>query len=70
MVQTITVDIINEKAIKLLQDLEALKLIKLRKSEPPHKSAINWALKYKGAMSKQPIQEVDQQLKSLRSEWE
>ena len=66
--RTITIDIINEKAIHLLQDLELLKLIRLRKEETGQKD-IDWG-QYKGAMSKQPISEVDQQLNELRNEWE
>lgn len=66
--RTVTIDIINEKAIHLLQDLELLKLIRLRKEKAGQKGT-DWG-KYKGAMSKQPISEVDQQLNELRSEWE
>ncbi|MEM9339268.1 MAG: hypothetical protein AAGA66_11105 [Bacteroidota bacterium] len=66
--RTITIDIINEKAIHLLQDLELLKLIRLRK-ENTSKERTDWG-KYKGAMSKQSISEVDQQLNELRNEWE
>lgn len=68
--RTITIDIINEKALNLLRDLESLKLIRLRKDSPGEKPAdMDWA-KYKGAMSKQPLKEIDQQLNELRSEWE
>lgn len=66
--KTITIDIINEKAIDLLQDLEVLKLIRLRKEKAGRKST-DWG-KYKGAMSKQSISELDQQLNELRNEWE
>lgn len=66
--RTITIDIINEKAIHLLQDLELLKLIRLRKEKAGQKNP-DWG-KYKGAMSKQPISEIDQQLNDLRNEWE
>jgi len=67
--QTITIDIINEKAINLLRDLELLKLIRLRKEKNNEDITINW-LNYKGAMSKQPKQQIDQQLNELRNEWE
>ena len=66
--KTITIDIINEKAIDLLQDLEVLKLIRLRKEKAGRKNT-DWG-KYKGAMSKQSISELDQQLNELRNEWE
>jgi len=69
MIQTITIDIINEKALILLQDLELLQLIRLRKeSQPIPKS--NWAFKYKGAMQKQTLIEIENQLINLRSAWE
>ncbi len=68
MIQTVTIDIMNEKAMKLLQDLEQLQLIRLRKEEntPLTKKNIN----YKGAMKKQNLEEVDDQLEKLRNGWE
>ena len=66
--RTIIIDIINEKAIHLLQDLELLKLIRLRKEKSGRKRT-DWG-KYKGAMSKQSISELDQQLNELRNEWQ
>jgi len=68
--QTVTIDIINDKAIKLLQDLELLKLIRVRKNKTQQPEAVNWIAKYKGAMQKQPLNEVDKQLNNLRSSWE
>lgn len=70
MIQTITIDIINDKAVRLLQDLELLQLIRLRKEKEQPATAENWAMKYKGAMQKQPLHEIDDQLKNLRNEWE
>lgn len=68
--RTITIDIINEKALNLLRELELLKLIRLRKDRPGEEpAAMDWT-KYKGAMSKQPLSEIDQQLNELRSEWD
>ncbi|WOK04371.1 hypothetical protein [Imperialibacter roseus] len=66
--RTITIDIINEKAISLLKDLELLKLIRVRKEKLVDKTT-NWA-KYKGAMTKQPLHDIDKQLDDLRDEWE
>lgn len=68
MIQTITIDIINDKVMRLLQDLELLQLIRFRKPELP--AAIDWAGRYKGAMTKQPITDIDAQLNQLRNEWE
>ncbi len=67
--QTLTIDIINDKAIKLLQDLESQHLIKLHtKSNAIEKE--NPIAKLKGAMTKQPIEEIEAQLKELRNSWE
>ncbi len=67
--KTITIDIINEKAIRLLQELELLQLIRLRDEKNSRKVAPDWG-KYKGAMTKQPISQVDQELNKLRDDWE
>ncbi|MBK8702634.1 MAG: hypothetical protein IPN33_02800 [Saprospiraceae bacterium] len=69
MIQTITIDIINEKAIRLLEDLELLQLIRLHRDHAESIDA-NLAARYKGAMSKQPLDEVDEQLNDLRNGWE
>ena len=68
--QTITIDIINSKAIRLLQDLELLQLIRMRKEKPQSPATTNWAKKYKGAMTKQTLTNVDNQLNELRNGWE
>ncbi|MCE7065698.1 hypothetical protein [Dyadobacter sp. CY326] len=72
MRHTITVDIINDKAINLLMDMERLELITLRKAWDTPLSSNNRSevLKYKGGMSKQSIQQVDKQLDELRGGWE
>jgi hypothetical protein len=68
---TVTIDILNEKALNLLRDLELLKLIRFRKEGEGSKiNGINLVAKYKGAMTRQPLNEIDQQLKDLRNEWE
>ncbi len=68
--QTITIDIINEKAVKLIQDMELRKLIRVRKEKSQKEELINWASKYKGAMQKHRLNEVDDELNDLRSSWE
>ena len=67
--RTITIDIINEKVLNLLRDLELLKLIRLHKDKSEVKPKTNW-LNYKGTMSKQSLDNVNQQLNELRNEWE
>jgi len=69
--RTITLDILNEKALSLLKDLELLKVIRLRKDSATSNASGNDLIsKYKGAMQKQPISDVDDQLNSIRNEWE
>ena len=66
--QTITIDIINDKALNLLKDMELLQLIRLREEHKINQSS--WASKYKGAIAKQVLVDVENQLKELRNEWE
>lgn len=63
--KTITIDILNEKAMTLLKELEKLKLIRFRteKIKPIKKGDL---LSYKGSMKKQPTSEIETQLKELR----
>ncbi len=68
-VQTITLDIINEKAFNLLKDLEQLHLIRLHKDTEPQDSKKPIA-NFKGKMTKQPVATIEQQLNELRNEWE
>ncbi len=65
--KNITIDIINDKALKLLQQLEDLHLIRVHRSKATN---TQWSTKYKGAMKKQSLAEIDAQLNSLRQEWE
>jgi len=66
--QTITIDIINNKALKLIKDLELLQLIRVRRQKSPQ-TVEKFAAKYKGSMSKQSVSDIENQLKTLRSEW-
>lgn len=69
--KTITIEILHEKAMDLLRDLESLKVIRLQQEKPELKNIVeDLALKYKGKMSKQPLAKVDKQLHDLRNEWE
>ncbi len=65
--QKVTVEILNNDVLKLLQDLEQLQLIRVQK---PVELANNWPANLKGAMTKQAISEIDKQLIDLRNEWE
>jgi len=69
IMRTITVDIINEKAFNLLKNLEVLQLIRLREDEKVTAQKNNLS-KFKGALKKQPIEDIELQLKELRNAWE
>jgi hypothetical protein len=68
--QTLTIDILNEKAVKLIQKMELMKLIRILKEKAYQEKTVNRAAKYKGAMQKQQLNEVDDQLNDLRKSWE
>ncbi|TDO20297.1 hypothetical protein [Pedobacter duraquae] len=67
---TLTIDVLNENALNLLKDLEMLKIIRVRKDN----SVVNadsekLIAKYKGAMTAQPLHEIEKQIDDLRNEW-
>ncbi|MEO5499797.1 MAG: hypothetical protein ABIR31_00015 [Ginsengibacter sp.] len=66
--ETITIEILNNKAIPLLKDLEHLQLIRM--CDKKTLSQVNWSEKYKGAMTKQSLSDIDNQLNELRNGWE
>jgi len=68
--KTVTVDIINDKAIRLLHDLESLQLIRVRRVKHFTNTKTNWQVSYKGAMQKQSMIDIDNQLNDLRNAWE
>lgn len=51
--ETVTIDILNDNAIKLLEDLELLQLIRMHREKTQSFASINRVAKYKGAMTKQ-----------------
>lgn len=67
--RTIKIDILNEKVLKILNELEKLELIKLH-SQKKSITKNNWIHKYKGAMSLHSNTEIEKQLKDLRNGWE
>lgn len=68
--RTIKIDILNEKAVNILRELELLDLIRLRRENLEEFSDDKERHKFKGAMTKQPLEEINQQLNKLRNEWE
>lgn len=67
--KTITIDILNTKVIKLLEDLELLHLIRLPKEKSANTISGNELIKIKGAMAKEELNELDKKLNELRNEW-
>jgi hypothetical protein len=67
MNRSLTIEIIDQDAVILLEGMEHLKLIKVFRDAP---KKVNWVKKYKGAMSRQPAEEIERQLDELRNAWE
>ena len=66
---TLTIEVLNEHALNLLKELEALKIIRIQEEKKVVKSNTeNLITKYKGAMTTQSIAEIDKQLYDLRKE--
>lgn len=65
---TMLIQLTNQKAIGLLHELEELHLIKVLK-EPA--AALNTKLsdKYRGSISKEEGQKLNEHIKKMRSEW-
>lgn len=62
------IQIANQKAAGLLHELEELHLIKvLEKNIAPRKTRLSE--KYKGIISKEQKQNLNEQIKQMRSEW-
>ncbi|MGX5852761.1 hypothetical protein ACWKW6_03925 [Dyadobacter jiangsuensis] len=62
---TVIVDVLGDKALDLLRSLENMNVVRLHESTLQMKdtSAIRFL---KGKMTKQPIEEVERQLRELR----
>ena len=68
---TLTIDVLNDDALNLLKDLELLKIIRVRIDKGVVEvTAKNLISKYKGAMTRQRLTEIDNQLDQMRNEWE
>jgi len=68
MENTILIRLTNQKALGLLHKLEELKLIKVleKKYDEPK---VKLSEKYKGFISKDDGQELNNHIKEMRSEW-
>ena len=68
--QAITVQINKAKALRLLQDLEDLDLIKILSSKKTEKKSSNLSASLAGCISKKEAIAFQQQIEKMRSEWE
>jgi hypothetical protein len=68
MENTMLIQITNQKAVGLLHELEVLHLIKvLKENIEPVKTKLSD--KYKGFISKEEGQQLNDHIKQMRSEW-
>jgi hypothetical protein len=68
MENTMVIQLTNQKAIGLLHELEELNLIKvLKENIEPVKTKLSD--KYKGFISKEEGQQLNDHIKQMRSEW-
>ena len=69
--KTLTLDILDDTAITVLEGLESEKRIRIQGNGQETKpKTIDLAAKYSGAMTKQSLEDVDKQLNDLRNEWD
>jgi hypothetical protein len=64
----LTIQITNNKAYKLLKDLEELKIIKVLKSNVSSKQKLSE--KYAGKMSSDVADNLQKHVKEIRKEWQ
>lgn len=68
MENTMVIQLTNQKAVGLLHELEELHLIKvLKENIEPAKTKLSD--KYKGFISKEEGQQLNDHIKQMRSEW-
>jgi hypothetical protein len=65
--ETIVVQITNNKALKILQELEELNLIKLLKKNADTSQKLSE--KYAGKLSAATVEKLQQHIKQSRNEW-
>jgi len=68
MDNTMLIQVTNQKAVRLLQELQELHLIKvLKENFTPVKQKLSD--KYKGIITKEQGQNLNEHIKQMRSEW-
>jgi len=64
---TLIIQLTNQKALGLLHEMEELRLIKVLKENITDKPKLSD--KYKGIISKEEGQKLNEHIKQMRSEW-
>ena len=67
MENTMLIELTNQKAIKLLRDLEDLNIIKVLKENITEKKKLSE--KYRGSISKEEGLKLDKHIEDSRNEW-
>lgn len=66
--ETVTIQLLNKRALKLLKELEELHLIKV--TEVPKKQTQSLSDRFAGKLSNDAAKALHQHVKTLRDEWE
>ncbi|WOK04953.1 hypothetical protein RT717_17880 [Imperialibacter roseus] len=66
--ETITIELKNSKALKLIEDLEALSLVRIVR-EPKTVKGKKLSERLAGAISSKEASDIDTELEQIRSEW-
>jgi hypothetical protein len=70
MMQTVTIKINNNLALKLLEDLEALNLIQVIKQTVAKDKGKKFSERLAGSISSEQANSMRNELKEMRNEWE
>ncbi|MCA0427804.1 MAG: hypothetical protein LCH37_10255 [Bacteroidetes bacterium] len=66
--ETVIVELTNQKALKLLEELEDLKILKLIR--PNETKKLNLSEKYEGKISKELADKLQLHISESRNQWE
>jgi len=66
--QTATVEILNEKAYRLLEDLEDLSLIKIHRQDPEDRPKLDLSTLRGSIQLTKAVDEIEQEFRELRNE--
>ena len=68
--KTVTIDILNDGAINLLKELEALKLIKFNEEPSNPDILLKKASDYKGIISPELADQLQEHVRQSRNQWQ